>query len=121
VRQLQQQAFHFAVTCLPTACSASITAALLNPHSPGWVDKCVAAVIGVSLLLLLLLLQGITAQIKAGGLSADKQRHPYDLGIVHNAFQVLGDEAAPWCIPSSEPTPGGLAYPTFLDGRALGF
>jgi hypothetical protein len=66
-------------------------------------------------------LQGITAQIKAGGFGADKQRHPYDLGIVHNAFQVLGDDALLWCVPSSAPTAGGLAYPTFLDSRALGF
>ncbi|WIA37645.1 hypothetical protein OEZ86_014546 [Tetradesmus obliquus] len=65
--------------------------------------------------------EGITAQIKAGGLGADKQRHPYNLGCVHNGLQVLGDEPVLWWLPRSSATPGGLAYPTFLDSRALGF
>lgn len=63
-------------------------------------------------------LQGVTAQIKSGMLGQDRQRHPYDLGCADNLHEILGDNAAMWCVPTCQPTPGGLTYTTTFDKRA---
>ncbi|KAF8055329.1 PAT16 [Scenedesmus sp. PABB004] len=70
--------------------------------------------------------EGVTAQIKAGGLAADRLRHPYDLrpqlGPCANAADVFGPDPLAWLLPSCAPTPGGLAYRTAFDGDGgLGF
>lgn len=66
-------------------------------------------------------LQGVTAQIKAAAMGQAMSKHPYDLGIWANVQEVLGVDEFFWFIPSWQPTPGGLSYPTAFEVAQLGF
>lgn len=64
-------------------------------------------------------MQGVTAQIKAlatGGM-AERQAHPYDIGIGSNLQAVFGDSLWHWCVPPVGTAAGGTSYPTRYDHK----
>lgn len=64
--------------------------------------------------------EGVTALIKAGVSGAERQRHPYDLGLADNLHDILGPRPELWCLPTCTPTPGGLSYRTGYAARGGG-
>jgi hypothetical protein len=64
-------------------------------------------------------MQGVTAQIKAlatGGI-AERQAHPYDIGIGSNLQAVFGDSLWHWCVPPVSTAADGTSYPTRYDHK----
>ncbi len=70
--------------------------------------------------MLLLLAQGVTAEIKALTLLGKRPqaRHPYDLGACNNLHAICGDNPLAWVVPPLRPTRGGTQYVTAFDMAA---